>query len=403
MPPSQRQVTTFLALLGSLLLLPACGGEASEFEGSLLRKESGGGIGIRHNDWIALSETYYRFGKLWHGDTASKVFRVKNRAKQNIRLVGIRNACTCAGVELGIVGKDGKAVAREIHQPPVYRDGGPMITWLRPGEILTAKVLVDSTTLAPKDHKEKGDTTLVFQPQEAGTVRFAYDIDIRSRIVVAPAPAIALEPVSKYQRQLLRLELSPGEGLPPFAINKIDGIDKQVTIEKIKALQPNSHYYLVELGPFDSVGPVQKELAFHTDLASDKGEKPYVAHVKLAGFIVPTLMMTPSARLDFGRFDFDDKKSNFITVKYLRPEYDPELRLDGLVVSDPSNEDLSKHFSARLKKDLAPSWTIYLEYDGGLGQTPVRRFSGKLLLRSRDPDHKATWIPFTGFRRDRSK
>jgi hypothetical protein len=387
-------------LLAPLLLLSACGGGGEDdFDGPQVVPTPDGRYEIRGNDWISLSESFHDFGKIWHGDQPSHTFRLKNRSKQTIRLVGLRSACSCAYVDLRIKDADGELVAREIHQPAIRRDGAPLITTLEPGEVLEAEVVVATLTLRSQDHKEPGETIMVWQPREVGTVRFGYQMHIVPRVRMDPGAELKFGAVSKYQRKPMLLELSPGDGLPPFEITKIEGADEDVRLRKVAATAPGAHRYMVEIGPFDAPQALSRVLSFHTDIATAEPNKPYVAQVVAVAGITPVLQFTPAGRLDFGRIDLSKEAKSFVTVNYMRPGYDPKLRLDGLEVKTPEGKALDEFFEAKLVRDLDDTWTVLLTYRGGLQDEGITRFQGRVLLRSDDEDHKATWLPITGFAR----
>jgi hypothetical protein len=374
------RLTCIPTLLAFLLSLPSCG-EKKKTQDS---PNSG--------QWLEVKEAYYDFGKVFHGDEPSHSFWIENKSQQTVRLSGYRNACSCADVTLRIQDKKGEKVTREIHDPPIQREGSWLVTWLEPGEKLEVQVTVHTLVRAAVEHKEPGTTELHFEPDtEAGIVRFGYKFHILPRVRILPTPTLDLGSLGKEQKTVSPLELAPGIGIRPFKITKIEGVDEYMRLEPISPLEKHGFRYLLRFGPTHRAGSYQRILSFHTDLNG------YIAKVQVNANILPNLQFFPTKQLNFGRIPFSKKGETFITLIYNGLLDDPKLKILETRGRNRKNEDRSSYFESKLEAAPEGRWTLKLLYKGGAAESTLR---GEVLLQSQDPDHKRSTIPFVLFNRE---
>ncbi|GEM_PF-3445323 len=371
-------VAVFLTLA---VMLPSCGGNRD------------GEDSPPPGQWLEVKEGYCDFGKVYHGDEPSHSFWIQNKSKQRVRLIGYRNACSCASVSLSLLDRKGKKISREIHDPPIRKEGSWLVTWLEPGDKLEVKVTVHTLLRSAAEHKEPGTTELHFEPDtEAGIVRFGYKFHIMPRVRILPTPSLDLGSLGKEQKTVSPLELAPGEGIPSFKITKIEGIDAFTKLETIPSLEKNGHRYLIHFGPTHKAGSYQRILAFHTDLDG------YIAKVQVTANILPNLQFFPSKQLYFGQIPFSKKDQTYITLIYNGLLDDPKLKILETRGKNDKGEDCSSFFESRIAPPNDGRWTLTIRYKGGASG---RRIQGIVLLQSDDPDHKRSVVPFVLFNAER--
>ncbi len=371
----------FAALLALFTSLPSCGGNKSDQDSP----PSG--------QWLEVKEAYFDFGKVFHGDEPTHSFLIQNKSQQKVRLNGYRNACSCAEVSLSIQDREGKKVAREIHDPPIQREGSWLVTWLGPGETLRVKVTVHTLVRAAVEHKEPGTTELHFEPNtEAGIVRLGYKFHIMPRVRILPTPTLDLGSFGKEQKTVSPLELAPGEGVRPFKITKIEGIDEYMKLETISPLEKHGYRYLLRFGPTHRAGSYQHILSFHTDLDG------YIAQVQVSANILPNLQFFPTKQLNFGRIPFSKEAETFITLIYNGLLGDPKLKILETRGRNRKGEDCSSFFESRIEAAPDGRWTLKIHYRGGARGDILR---GEVLLQSADPDHERSVVPFLLFNAER--
>ncbi len=372
-----HKLACLTALLAFLSSLPSCGGNKGD-QGS-----------PPPGQWLEAKDSYYDFGKVFHGDEPSHSFWIQNKSQQRVRLIGYRNACSCAEVNLSIQDRSGKKVVREIHDPPVRRQGSWLVTWLEPGEKLQVKVTVHTLIRAAVEHKEPGTTELHFEPNtEAGIVRLGYKFHIMPRVRILPTPTLDLGSLGKEQKIVSPLELAPGQGVRPFKITKVEGVDEYMKLEKIPPLEKQGHRFLLRFGPTHKAGSYQHILAFHTDLDG------YIAKVQVNANILPNLQFFPTKQLNFGRIPFSKEGETFITLIYNGLLEDPKLKVLDTRGRNQMEEDRSSLFEARIEAAPDGRWILKIHYKGGAKDSTLL---GEVLIQSADPDHKRSVVPFVLF------
>ena len=350
--------------------------------------------GPKSTAWLEISQTTHDFGEIPHGEKRTHRFTITNRASQRVRLSSIRNQCTCAFVDKTILAADGSKVSRAIHEPPRMVDGGWLTLELHPGEKLVLDVRVDTTLRPPLDHNEQAISQLNFEPQEAGTIKLLYRFRIKARLRILTKLAASKNPVvtignlTRGQVGHGVLELAPLAG-QNFAVTKIDGLNENLKLFEAPASQEGGHRWRIECASGDNIGPVRRELTFHTDLGGG-----YSLPILIEGSVVPALGILPYPRLDLGRFDFKGTARKELTLIWRRPTFDPKFEVGKIKVVDKEGRDVAKHFRASIEDKGAQRWRLSLRYLGGCES---ERFEGSVEVRCADPAHRSTEIQFTGF------
>ncbi len=380
---SKLQATSLAGLnflLALTLILPSCG------------KKDDSGQEPGPGNWLQVKEGYYDFKKVYHGDKPSHSFWIQNQSGHKVRLKGYRNACSCASVSLSIRDAQGNRVQRELHDPPIQRQGSWLVTWLEPGEKLEVRVTVNTLLRSAVEHKEPGTTELHFEPDtEAGIVRLGYRFHIIPRVRILPTPSLDLGSLGKEQKVISPLELAPGEGIRPFKITKIEGVDAFMKLENIPAMEKNGFRYLIHFGPTHRAGSYQRVLSFHTDLDG------YVAQVQVSANILPNLQFFPTRQLNFGRIPFSKEGETFITLIYNGLLEDPGLKILETRGRNRDGVDRSSLFHSRLEPAGDGRWILRILFKGGTRDRTIR---GEVLLVSKDPDHQRFTVPFVLFNQE---
>ena len=371
---------------GSLLLLPVLVLFSQSSCGETKR------AAILISDELEISEAQHDFGDVPHGATPSHFFYLRNISKKKIVLNKTTTSCSCAEIRLRVLDSARKPIERKVYRPPKRLTlGGSMVTWLESGEFLEIEVQLLTATRSPTARRENARTELLFEELEMGRIQLGFDFNIVPRLLILPSHLVKLGSFTKTQDVHEGIELYPLPGKPAFKILRIEGEGPQMQLTKIEASKKNGHRYAVKIGPLGKTEPgYQRTLLFHTDI--DGG---YVMPVTLVGSCIPNLSFSPTD-VHFGRFDFAEQASRYLDIYYGGKLDDPEIEVSILGVKDSEKQDASSFFRLMNAKESNSKYETTIIYNGGL---PGRSFRGKLLIRSKDKDHRETKLEFTGFNR----